>query len=133
MKNPYEDIINLPHPTLEKHPRMSMIERAAQFSPFAALTGYEDAIDETARLTDSKIELSEDEKAALDQKLRIIAEDPTDIETTITYFVPDARKAGGAYEVVAGPVKKIDSVERIVAMADGTKIPIEDIIEINFR
>ena len=131
--NPYEDIINLPHPTSEKHPRMRMTDRAAQFSPFAALTGYEDAVEETARLTEGKIELSEDEKAVLDQKLQAIAEHLGESEVTITYFVPDARKAGGAYETVVSPVKKIGNVERIVTMANGTKIPIEDILEINFR
>ena len=133
MKNPYEDIIHFPHPTSAKHPRMSMIERAAQFSPFAALTGYEDAIEETARLTDSKIELSEDEKATLDRKLRLIAENPAETEITITYFVPDERKAGGAYEVVAGPVKKIDRVGHAVVMVDGIKIAIEDIIAIEME
>ena len=130
MKNPYEDIINLPHPTSEKHPRMSMTERAAQFSPFAALTGYEDAIEETARLTDSRIELSEDEKTALDQKLRALADNPAETEVAITYFVPDARKAGGSYVTVAGTVKRVDSIERAVLMDGGMRIAVEDIIEI---
>lgn len=127
----YDDIINLPHHTSSKRPRMSMIDRAAQFSPFAALTGYDAAIKETARLTDRRIELDEYSKAALDERLRMIhdhiKENP---EITITYFQPDERKAGGAYLSVIGSIKKIDNYERSVIMQDGQKIPIEEIMEI---
>ena len=110
---------------------MSMLDRAAQFSPFAALTGYDAAVKETARLTDRRIELDEYSKVALDERLRMIydhiKENP---EITITYFQPDERKAGGAYLSVTGSIKKIDNYERCVIMQDGQKIPIEEIMEI---
>ena len=100
MSGPYDDIINLPHPTSTKHPRMPMSDRAAIFSPFAALTGHAAAIQETARLTDQRIELDEDTKAELDRKQKIlmdyIADQP---EVTITWFCPDEKKSGGAYVV----------------------------------
>lgn len=106
---------------------MSILNRAAQFSPFAALTGYEDSIRETARLTDVRIELDECAKAALDAKLQIIQSNPQ-LPVSITYFVPDPRKAGGAYVTAEGSVRKIH--RHIVQMADRTEIPIEDIIGI---
>lgn len=108
---------------------MSMLNRAAQFSPFAALTGYEDSIRETARLTDARIELDECAKAALDAKLHIIQSHPR-TPVSITYFVPDARKAGGAYVTAEGAVRGINDVRHIVQMADRTEIPIEDIVGI---
>ena len=123
----YYDIINLPHHVSTQRPRMSMLNRAAQFSPFAALTGYEDSIQEAARLTDARIELDECEKAALDEKLRILQSDPQ-MYVSITYFVPDARKAGGAYVTAEGPIRKIEA--HVVRMADRTEIPIEDIVGI---
>ncbi len=126
----YDDIINLPHPTSTKHPRMSLYNRAAQFSPFAALTGHEAAIAETARLTERKIEQSEDVINRLNEKLQIIA-DNFDTEVTITYFVPDERKSGGAYVSHTGTVKRIDDYERTVVMTDKTVIPIEQISEID--
>lgn len=125
----YHDIIGLPHHVSARRPRMSMLNRAAQFSPFAALTGYEDAIREAARLTDARIELDECAKAALDAKLQIIQSNPRMI-VSITYFVPDARKAGGAYVTADGSVRKVDDVQHIVRMTDRTEIPIEDIIGI---
>ena len=126
----YRDIINLPHPISTERPRMSMENRAAQFSPFAALTGYEDSIRETARLTDARIELDECEKSALDAKLRIIQGNlPRQMAVSITYFMPDTRKAGGAYVTVEGPVRKIDRVRHIVQMADRTEIPMDDILD----
>lgn len=127
--NKYDDIINMPHHVSSKRQRMSMIDRAAQFSPFAALTGYDAAVKETARLTDKRIELDEYEKAALDEKLRIALEYPKE-EITITYFKPDARKDGGAYINSTGKLKKIDDYERVVVLVNGLKIPIEDIMEI---
>lgn len=105
----YDDIINLPHPNSAKHPRMSMIDRAAQFSPFATLTGHGAAIEETARLTDRRIELTEEEKTVLDEKLRLLLE--TGGEGMITYFLPDERKDGGAYVAKLGTIKKIDPLE----------------------
>ena len=124
----YADIIDLPHHTSRTRPRMSVSARAAQFSPFAALTGYGAAVDETARLTDDRIVLDENAKAMLDGKLQIIAEHIAEHpEVTITYFEPDKKKSGGAYVSVTGRVKEIDEYERIVRLCDGVKIPIEQI------
>ena len=127
----YDDIINLPHPNSAKHPRMSMIDRAAQFSPFAALTGHGAAIEETARITDRRIELTEEEKTVLDEKLRLLLE--TGGEGMITYFLPDERKDGGAYVTKLGTIKKIDPLEGRVILTDRTAIPIKDILEIEIR
>ena len=125
----YEDIINLPYP--QKRQRMSNTDRGAQFSPFAALTGFEAAITETARLTDRKIELDEGGKALLDEKLRKIEEEIYDRpEVEITYFQPDLRKAGGAYLQKRGRVKKLDAYQRAVVFTDGVIIPIDDISDI---
>ena len=127
----YDDIINLPHKQSSRRPRMSLYDRAAQFSPFAALTGHDAAIKETARLTDQKAELDEGNKERLNERLQIILENLSrSTEVTITYFLPDERKAGGAYVDVIGIVKKIDEYEQIVIMRNGTKIPIDDIIGI---
>jgi len=128
----YDDIINLPHHTSSKRPRMSMIDRAAQFSPFAALTGYDAAVKETARLTDQCIELDEYSKAALDERLRLVQEHLKEYpEVTITYFQPDERKDGGAYLSVIGSIKKIDTYEKCVVMMDKQKIPIDEIFGID--
>lgn len=124
----YDDIINLPHPNSAKHPRMSMIDRAAQFSPFAALTGHGAAIEETARLTDRRIELTEEEKTVLDEKLRLLL--GTGGEGRITCFFPDERKDGGAYVTKLGTIKKIDPLEGRVILTDHTSIHIENILEI---
>ena len=127
----YEDIIHLTRPTSTKHPPMSMLNRAAQFSPFAALTGYDAAVKETARLTDEKIELDEYAKSMLSDKLQILAEHIDDLpEVTFTYFEPDKKKSGGAYVCVTGSVKEIDEYERIVGLENGMKIPIYQIYEI---
>jgi len=132
MTNPYDDIINLPHHQSLTRPHMSAYDRAAQFSPFAALTGYEDAVAETARLTDKKVELDEYGKSDLNERLNII-QDTLDEQpkVSITYFLPDKKKSGGEYVTVSGCVKKIDEYEHIVVMLDATKIPIDDIAEIN--
>ena len=124
----YDDIINLPHPTSAKHPRMPAADRAAIFSPFQALVGHGAASEETTRLTDQKIELAEEEKALLDDKLRLLLE--TGREGVFTYFLPDERKGGGAYVTAVGTVKRIDQLERQVILTDRTAIPIEDILEI---
>lgn len=127
----YDDIINLPNPTSKNHPRMSLYARAAQFSPFAALTGHEAAIRETARRTDEKEILSDEVIAGLNEKLRIIAENIEKGQiVTITWFVPDERKAGGAYMTHSGVVKKIDEYEHAIIMTDSTIIPIGQISEI---
>ena len=127
----YEDILNLPHHVSKTRPQMSMLDRAAQFSPFAALTGYDDAIKEPGRLTDEKIEMDEDRKAALDMKqaylIEMIDEQP---EISITYFLPDAKKSGGAYVTVTGNLKRFDEYERLLILTDGKKIPMDDIADI---
>lgn len=127
----YEDILNLPHHVSKTRPQMSMLDRVAQFSPFAALTGYDDAIKETGRLTDEKIEMDEDRKAALDMKqaylIEMIDEQP---EISITYFLPDTKKSGGAYVTVTGNLKRFDEYERLLILTDGKKIPMDDIADI---
>ena len=131
MSDDYKDIINLPHHVSSKRPQMPMLDRAAQFSPFAALTGYDDAIHETGRLTDEKIDLSEEEKEALDRKQQILMERLGDHPAlTVTYFVPDAKKSGGAYVTTTGRLKKIDDIEGALILVSGERIVIEDIIEI---
>ena len=124
----YDDIINMPHHVSHSRPRMSNYDRAAQFSPFAALTGYEDAVEETARLTDARLELSEDMKTILNKKIQMIVDNMDAYPiVTITYFVPDKKKAGGAYVDVTGIVKEIDEYERCIVMTDKKKIPIEQV------
>lgn len=131
MSGPYDDIINLPHHVSTTHPQMSLANRAAQFSPFAALTGFEAAIAETGRLTDGRIELAEGTIAALDTKLGILADAmDTRPKIAVTYFQPDERKEGGAYVTATGSVKKIDDFERVIILVCGKKIAIADILEI---
>ena len=124
----YDDIIDLPRPK-SKHEPMPMSDRAAQFSPFAALTGYGDAIDETARLTDHRIELSEEERTELDYKQQYLStlDSPT---VTVTYFVPDERKTGGAYVTHTGTLKRIDELERMMVFADGARVSLDEVIAI---
>lgn len=128
--NPYDDIINLPHHVSRSHPQMSMRDRAAQFSPFAAL-GYEDAVAETGRLTEEKRELSATEQAELNQRLCFLAEHLKDQpKVSIEYFVPDERKSGGAYRAVNGSIKKINLTERVITMSSGESIRMDDIMSI---
>ena len=131
MKGRYDDIINLPHHVSATRPQMSMMDRAAQFSPFAALTGYDAAIKETGRLTDEKIEIDAEALNVLNMKFQILidrlAEEP---EVTFIYFKPDERKDGGAYIDVTGIVKKVDKFERLIVMQSGTKIVMDDILNI---
>lgn len=127
----YNDIINLPHYQSKKRPQMSIHDRAAQFSPFAALTGHDEAIKETARLTDKKTELSETTKTILDEKFSFIMEHIYDQpEITVTYFIPDTLKSGGMYVDFTGCVKKYDFHNRILHFTDNTEIKVDDIIEI---
>lgn len=129
----YDDIIHLPHPVSSRRGRMSMIDRAAQFSPFAALTGYEDAIEETGRLTDRPVELDEDGKAMLNEKLRLVTQAlPCSPRVTVTYFLPDTRKAGGAYVSVTGKIKKVDEYGQTLLMEDGTVIAFHRIYGIEY-
>lgn len=124
----YDDIINLPHHQSPTRHHMSNYDRAAQFAPFAALTGYGDAVKETERLTEGRVELYEEEKAALDEKLRFVLQNGQ--QASITYFKPDRKKSGGAYLSAVGNIKKIDGLERILIMEDGTMIPLDDILDI---
>ena len=127
----YKDIINLPHHQSKRRPRMSMTDRAAQFSPFAALTGHNDAIIETARLTDRKIELDEGTKSVLNEKIQMISDYLSEMPTvTFTHFEPDIKKDGGAYLKTTGTVKKIDDFNKEIYLTDGTIILIEHIYEI---
>lgn len=130
----YEDIIKLPHHISKKHPQMPMEERAAQFAPFAALTGFEDAVVETARITTKRIELNEEEKNILDMKLKMLNEQiqvQIHPSVIIMYFVPDLKKDGGKYIKISGTVKRIDEYKQIIILDDKTVIPIKEIISIS--
>ncbi len=128
----YKDIINLPHKQSTKRPRMPLLDRAAQFAPFAALTGYDDAINETGRLTDEKTELSEENLNELNMKYQILVDKLDDEKiVSFTYFVPDGTKSGGAYITKQGIVKKVDDYERLITLYDSTKIPMDDILAID--
>lgn len=130
----YADIIDLPHHTSSKHPRMSAIARAAQFSPFAALTGYDAEIKETARLTDEKIELDEDSVNDINAKLQYIKDNIDDNpEITVEYFVPDEKKSGGAYLTLNDRVRIIDEYERAIVFVSGKRVMIDDIYGIILR
>ena len=127
----YDDIINLKRPA-SKHPKMSLYQRSAQFAPYAALTGYEGQVKETARLTDRRIELDEELKVILDMKIQVIQELISNKpELEITYFIPDTRKDGGKYETIINNVKKIDSYNEHIIMQNNLKIEIKEIININ--
>lgn len=127
----YDDIINLPHHVSEARPRMPRTMRAAQFAPFAALTGYDDEIKETARITDSKAEVDEYVKSELNRKLVMLKERASENpEAQITYFIADEKKSGGKYITVSVKIRKIDEYTRLVITADERKIPIDDIYEI---
>ena len=127
----YDDIIDLPHHVSTTHHRMSMLERAAQFQPFRALTGYEDAVRETARLTDERVELTEDEKALLDAKLQRLADRlDSHPQVTLTWFRPDKRKTGGAYVTTTVQIRKIDNFEGALILLGGERIVIENILDI---
>ena len=128
----YDDIINLPHHVSTRHPQMSLYDRAAQFSPFAALTGHDAAIKETERLTEDWVELDEDSKELLDEKLQMIREHLDEKpEVTFTYFEPDERKQGGAYRTITGKVKKIDEYEHRILLEDGTVLIMEYLFSID--
>ena len=129
----YGDIIDLPHPVSKKHPPLTMQQKAAQFSPFAALTGYEDAIDETGRLTEKKAELDEDRKEELDRKLQWISDHMRErTEIIFTYFMPDPLKDGGRYIKDTGIVRKIDRIGGKIMLENGTCISIGDIVDADF-
>ena len=131
MSGNYDDIIALPHPEPRTHPRMSLHDRAAQFSPFAALTGHSAAIAETGRLTDSRVTLDESEMARVDaalQRLReLLSQEPV---ASITYFVPDERKAGGSYQTITGTARRIDTANGVLLLTDQRASPIPDMLDV---
>ena len=127
----YDDILSLPHPVSKTHPPMPRAERAAQFSSFAALTGYEEIVAESARLTEARAERDRDALEALDAALRAVASEiDARPEVELRYFVPDKKKAGGRYETLRGRVKKIDEQASLLLLEDGKKIPLGDIASI---
>lgn len=127
----YKDIINLPHHVSKKHPQMSLYERSAQFAPFAALTGYEDEVEETARLTSMKIDIDDEVKNELNRKLNIIKNKIyTRPQIKLTYFIPDLKKEGGKYETVNGVIKKIDEYNNYIILQNNATIKISDILDI---
>ena len=131
MSGKYDDIIALPHPEPRTHPRMSLHDRAAQFSPFAALTGHSAAIAETGRLTASRITLDESEMARVDAALQRLQELlPSRPTASITYFVPDERKAGGSYQTVTGTARRIDTANGVLLLTDQRAIPLPDSLDV---
>jgi hypothetical protein len=133
MTDSYDDIINLPHHVSKSHAQMSMMNRAAQFAPFAALTGHSAAIEETARLTDEQQELAEEDSDALNQKMaylrEVINEHPT---ITITYFEHDRKKAGGMYKSIEGQLQNIDDYSQAIVLKNGEVIPLKSILDIQY-
>lgn len=128
----YDDIINLPHHVSAKHPQMELLDRAAQFSPFAALTGHEDSIRETARRTEEFLELEEDKKEQLDEKIHVLQENLwKKPKIIVTYFVPDEKKDGGAYVTHRGRIRKIDTYRHRLLFEDGTDVGMQYIFEID--
>ena len=131
MSGKYDDIINLPHHTSTKHPRMTRTARAAQFAPFAALTGLDDEMEETARLTDKKIILDEEQKQVINRELLFIKNNPQrDIPVIITFFKSDGRKEGGAYIEKEVRIKKIDEINRKLILSDYSEIEIDDLFSV---
>ena len=128
MNHAYDDIIRLPHPTSRQHPRMSMEERAAQFAPFAALTGFGGVIRETGRLTDKQVELGESDQVELERVLTFLdSQEEEHPMIKVTYFLPDTYKEGGTYVTVTGHLKRIDQVEGALLLWEGVRVPIQDI------
>lgn len=133
MTDNYEDIINLPHHVSTRHPQMSMMNRAAQFAPFAALTGHSAAIEETARLTESQQELADEDSEILNQKMAYLRETINEHPTiSITYFEPDKRKSGGRYMSIEGQLQNIDDYNQTIVLKNGEAIPLKSILDIQF-
>ena len=127
----YDDIINHPHHVSKRHPQMSMMNRAAQFAPFAAVAGHDAAICEEGRLTDDWIDMGDSANEELNRKMELlIAKLPEHPTVTIEYFLPDALKSGGSYQIATCHVKRIDDIERFIELTDGRKIPIDTITKI---
>lgn len=133
MNNRYDEIMELPHHVSKTRPQMPLSDRAAQFAPFAALTGYDSAIKETGRLTGERIELDEEALTALNRKYQLLMDTLDDApEVTIIYFQPDERKAGGQYVSATGTVKKVDTFGRRILLQDGTRIPLDSVYDLRF-
>lgn len=131
-RDEYGDIIDLPHHQSDKRPHMSLHDRAAQFAPFAALRGYDDEIEETARLTDKRQEMSPEDIDLLNTRLGIIIENiKSKPEATITYFIADKKKDGGEYKTVTGSVRRLDEIKRTIQFTDGSTVLIDDILKID--
>ncbi len=127
----YDDILNLPHHASNIHPHMSMHDRAAQFAPFAALTGYDDTVRETARLTDEKQELTADRTTDLNQKIAFLKEHAEERpQITVEYFIPDEKKSGGEYITLSGKFRRIDEHNHNMVFTSGEEIPLNDIFRI---
>lgn len=127
----YDDIINLEHPTSKRHPRMSAMDRAAQFAPFSALTGYDDMVVERARITGSRMELDDMQKMALDESMAYVLEHLSERpQVKITWFIKDARKSGGHYQEIEDAVQNVEVPNRMIILRNGLKIPMDDILEI---
>ena len=126
----YGDIIDHPHFVSPEHPPMAIENRAAQFSPFAALTGYDDLVAEAARYTGERITLDESKKEELDRMLSFLLRQPAPPTVSVTYFLPDEKKAGGAYVTVTGGLERFDPAKKTLRLSGGETIPIEDVIEI---
>lgn len=133
MTDNYKDIINLPHHVSTRHPQMSMMNRAAQFAPFAALTGHSAAIEETARLTELQQELADEDSEILNQKMAYLREAINEHPTiSITYFEPDKRKSGGRYMSIEGQLQNIDDYNQTIVLKNGEAIPLKSILDIQF-
>ena len=128
----YIDMLDLLHPTSPHHPRMPIIDRAAQFAPFAALTGYDDAIEETARLTDQMRNMTEDQREQLDRRYQLLlASVERHPQVEVTYFLPDARKSGGSYQTVRGQLLRIDETERVMHLGNGHRIALDAVCNLD--
>lgn len=130
MNEKYEMIINMQRPRNENHPKMPRLDRAAQFAPYAALSGYEDAVEETARLTEGKIELDEGEIEKINSTLTRLLASPPDTKVKLTFFRPDKKKAGGAYVTISGEIAKIDETKGEITLIGGMPIPFTNLLEI---
>ena len=129
MSEAYDDIIHLPNPTSKKHPRMSVAERAAQFAPFAALTGFDGVIQETGRLTHQRVELGEGDREELERRLNYLdAQEEEHPPVKVTYFLPDKKKEGGSYVTVQGRLKRIDTVGGVLLLEEGGQVSIGEIL-----
>ena len=130
MNEKYKEIINMPHPVSKKHAQMDRLDRAAQFAPYSALSGYEDSVEETARLTDQKIELDDYEKERINATLTHLLADPLDKRVSITFFRPDNHKEGGAFITVTGSIDKYDEAKKEISLIGGAPIGINDIVDV---